>query len=115
MQMTLTLSLYLIVSSENSQANKILSWGFKIFLNASQLTHYQMTKILDRSKLKQSADNNFKFDENSRKFSKQVEKTVGKGEIARYEQFLLFPQCFQKACFPGTSKGVIVWEWVNIF
>ena len=21
---------------------------------------------------------------------------VGKGEIARYEQFLLFPQCFQK-------------------
>ena len=34
-----------------------------------------------------------------------------KGEIARYEQFLLFPQCFQKACFPGASKGVIVWEW----
>ena len=44
-----------------------------------------------------------------------VENTVGKGEIARYEQFLLFPQCFQKACFPGASKGVIVWEWVNPF
>ena len=70
------------------------------------LTHYQMT-ILDWSKLKQSADINFKFDENSRKFSKRVENTVGKGEIARYEQFLLFPQCFQKA-------GVIVWEWVNV-
>ena len=40
-------------------------------------------------------------------------KTLGKGEIARYEQFLHFPQCFQKACFPGASKGVIVWEWVN--
>ena len=38
---------------------------------------------------------------------------MGKGEIARYEQFLFFPQCFQKACFPGASKGVIVWEWVN--
>ena len=38
---------------------------------------------------------------------------MGKGEIARYEQFLLFPQCFQKACFPGASKGVIVWEWVK--
>ena len=38
---------------------------------------------------------------------------MGKGEIACYEQFLLFPQCFQKACFPGASKGVIVWEWVN--
>ena len=37
---------------------------------------------------------------------------MGKGEIARYEQFLLFPQCFQKACFPGVSKGVIVWEWL---
>ena len=40
---------------------------------------------------------------------------MGKGEIARHEQFLLFPQCFQKACFPGASKGVIVWEWVNPF
>ena len=71
-------------------------------------------KILDRSELKQSADDNFKFDENSRKIFKQVENTVGKGEIARYEQFLLFPQCFQKACFPGSSKGVIVWEWVKL-
>ena len=70
-------------------------------------------QILDRSKLKQSAGDNFKFDENSRKFSKRVENTVGKEEIACYEQFLLFPQCFQKACFPGASKGVIVWEWVN--
>ena len=51
-------------------------------------------KNLDTSKLKQSADDNFKFQENSRKFSNQVENTVGKGEIARYEQFLLFPQCF---------------------
>ena len=25
-----------------------------------------------------------------------VENIVGKGEIASYEQFLLFPQCFQK-------------------
>ena len=64
-------------------------------------------KILDRSKQKQSADDNFKFDENSRKFSKRVDDTVGKGEIARYEQFLLFPHCFQKACFPGASKGAI--------
>ena len=68
-------------------------------------------KILDRSNLKQSADDNFKFDENNRKFSKRVENTVGKGEIARSEQF--FSQCFQKACFPGASKGVIVWEWVK--
>ena len=70
-------------------------------------------KFLDSSKLKQFADDNFKFDKNGSKLSKQVENTVGKGEIARNEQFLLFPQCFQKAGFPGASKGVIVWEWVN--
>ena len=43
-----------------------------------------------------------KFDENGRKFSKRVENTVGKGEIARYEQFLLFPQCFLKSCTTDT-------------
>ena len=63
--------------------------------------------------MKQSADDNLKFDENSRKFFKWIENTVGKGEITRYEQFLLFPECFQKACFPGASKGVIVWQWVK--
>ena len=26
----------------------------------------------------------------------ELENTVGKGDIARYEQFILFPQCFQK-------------------
>ena len=55
----------------------------------------------------------FKFEENGRKLSKRVENTVGEGEITHYEQFLLFPQCFQKACFRAVSKGVIVWEWVN--
>ena len=53
-------------------------------------------QILDSSKFKEFADDNFSFDVNGRKFSKWVEKTVGKGDIAHYEQFLLFPQCFQK-------------------
>ena len=65
-------------------------------------------QILDSSRLKEFADGNFKFDENSRRLSIRVENTVGKGEIARQEQFLLFPQCFQKASFPVASKGVIV-------
>ena len=67
-------------------------------------------QILDSFKLKEFADDNFKFDENSRKLSKRVKNTVGKGEIntvgkgeiARYEQFLLFPQCFQKTCTADT-------------
>ena len=43
------------------------------------------------SKLKEFADNKSKFEKNARNLSKQGENTVGKGEIARYEQFLLFP------------------------
>ena len=70
-------------------------------------------KFLESSKLKEFADDNFKFDENGRKLSKQIENTPGKGEIARYKQFLLFPQCFHKAGSPEVSKGVIVWEWVK--
>ena len=53
-------------------------------------------QILNSFKLKEFADYYFKFDENGRKFSKRVQNPVGKGEIACFEQFLLFPQCFQK-------------------
>ena len=42
-----------------------------------------------------------------------IENIVGKGENAGYQHFLLFPQCFEKASFPDTSKGVIVWEWIK--
>ena len=36
--------------------------------------------------------------------SDSVENIVGKAEIARYEQFLLFPQCFQKLSVVDASK-----------
>ena len=58
--------------------------------------------MLDSSNFKEFADDNLEFDENGRKFSKRLENTVGKGEIARYEQFLLFPQCFQKTSTADT-------------
>ena len=48
-----------------------------------------------------------------KKFSKRVESTVGKGEIARYEQFLLFIQCFLETCTADTLKPGLVWEGVN--
>ena len=81
-------------------------------LSGKGLTYYQTTNFRLFQTEKEFADDNFKF-ENGLKLSKRIENTVGKGEIAPYEQFLLFPQCFQKACFPGASKGVIVWEWVK--
>ena len=77
-----------------------------------QLTHYQ-TINFRLFQTERVCRRQFKFDENCRKLSNRVENTVGKGEIARYKQFLLFPLCFQKACFPGASKAVIVWEWVK--
>ena len=44
------------------------------------------------------AHSNFELDENGTKFSKRVDNCVEKREIACYEQFLLFPQCFLKTC-----------------
>ena len=37
-------------------------------------------------------------------FADGVENIVGKGEIARYEQFLLCPQCFQKPSVVNALK-----------
>ena len=81
------------------------------YVSVADLTYYQTTNF----RLFQTEDDNFKLDENGRKLYKRVENTVGKGKIAHYTQFLLFPKCFQRACFPGVSKGVIEWEWINPF
>ena len=74
-----------------------------ILLLIHTLNQIKRRQILDTSKLKEFVDDNFKFDKNGRKLSKRVENIVGKGKIARYKQFLLLPQCFQKGCFPGAS------------
>ena len=62
---------------------------------------------------------------------KSLENTVGKGEIARNEQFLLFPQfstcleniqafrsklkCRLQTLSVWKSLKFVVWEWVNTF
>ena len=73
----------------------------------------QITNFKDFSKLKEFADDNFRFDENGGKFYGRVEDTVGKGEIARYERFLLFPQCFQNTCTVDTLKPGLFGKWLN--
>ena len=50
-------------------------------------------QILNSSKVKEFEDDNFKFDENGRKFSKRI---------------LLFQQCFQKTCNTDTFKPGLV-------
>ena len=37
-----------------------------------------------------------------------VENIVGKGEIARYEHFSRFPQCFQSLSIIDASKWVFI-------
>ena len=71
-------------------------------INMYDINSLSNDKILDRSKLKEFADDNFEFDENGREFFERIENTVGTGEITRYEQFLLFPQCFRKTCTADT-------------
>ena len=68
---------------------------------------------LTLSQTERVADDNFKGDENFGVLSKRVDNTLGKGKIARYEQFLLSPQCFQKTGNADTLKPGLVWERVK--
>ena len=69
-----------------------------VSLTLHQTTKFQINsfpnEFLDSSKLKEFAEDSLKFDENGGKFFNRVETTVGKGEIACYEQFLFFPLWF---------------------
>ena len=73
-----------------------------------QLSHYQKTnfKLFQAQRV---CRRQFKFDENGRKLSKQIENTVGKGAISP------FPTVFSKGLFPrgvkrcycmGMGKGI---------
>ena len=44
---------------------------------------------------------------------KKVDKIVEKGEIARFEQFPLLPQSFQKSSTADASKCGYMWERVK--
>ena len=70
-------------------------------------------KVLDETKLKAFANDKQTKKNNIFVFDR-VENIVGQGENAGNQHFLLFPQCFQKPCFQGTSKGVVLWEWFKI-
>ena len=44
---------------------------------------------------------------------RKVENIVAKGEIARFEQFLLLSKCFQKSSAADASKCVYMWERIK--
>ena len=86
-----------IKKKHSGRRRKCLLPAFSPFLRKSYLPWpFPKQQILDFARLKEFAYDNLKFDGNGRKLSIRVENTEGKGEIACYEQFLLFPQCFQK-------------------
>ena len=60
-----------------------------------------MTSIyLDWSKLEAFADNKINAIKKQKFNLGLLKNIVGKGEIACYKHFLLFPQCFQKVHLP---------------
>ena len=65
-------------------------------LTLSQTTHFRPFQA------ERVSSQQFSLHESGRKFFRRIENTVGKGEIALYEQFLLFPQCFHKTCTADT-------------
>ena len=77
-------------------------------MSKKHLTHYQKDKILDWSKLKQNADI-LKCIKKKKRVPYRVENIVGKGEIACYELFLVFSQCFPHLYILSASKCDTVW------
>ena len=66
-----------------------------IYLWSKGLTLYQTTNFQTGPKWKELADR--KINATEKFILGKVENSVGKGENAGYQHFLLFLQCFQKA------------------
>ena len=75
--------------TNNLNLNAVLAFGSHSALS-TDLSLFSVNDVL--------IQNHLTFSQTSPLFTclqdKSFENTVGKGEIARYEQFLLFPQCF---------------------
>ena len=67
-----------------------------MLLTLSQTTH------LNSSKLKEFADDNFKFDENGRKLSKQVENSEEKEKLLVTSNFSFSHSVYRKTCTANT-------------
>ena len=80
---------------------------FSILSTLSQTTNFYS------SKLKEFVDDNFKFDKNGRKFSKWVENTVGKGEIANIKQCLLFLGVFKRLLLETGKNQGLFGKWLT--
>ena len=101
-------------ADDNFKTVRVLA-GILSMSHSVNSSSYPLTKqqILDSSKLKEFADNNFKFYYNGRKFFEPVKKT-GKRRFAHYKQFLLFPVFSKDFCCRHIKPG-LAWERVKGF
>ena len=91
---------WFFINSEVEDLKKL--WQMRTSWLPAIIQPFPKRQILNSSKLKEVADDKFKSDENGRNVSILVENTVVNGKIALYEQFLHFPECFQKTFTPDT-------------
>ena len=86
----------------HSNESEILSYSEKV-------NSVPNDKILDWSKLKAFADDKIKVLKMMIFVFDRIENDVGKGEIAGYQHFLLFAQCFYRAFYPWSlSRDCVV-------
>ena len=126
LQTSLKRHCYMGLLTQFTQDGKILDWS-KLKQIADDVLKcfepFPKLHILYSSKLEDFADDNLEFDENGTKLSKQVENTVGKGEIARNGHFLVFPESFppvfsrlvmQTCVNQGLFWKGLKWKMINI-
>ena len=84
---------------------------YQVFLFFSEMYFNCLpdVRIIALAKLKAFADDKINMTVKLKFVLGRVEHIVGKGENAGYQHFLLFPQLFQKASYPGSLKVGIVW------
>ena len=92
-----------------------VSRGFFLKVVRSQncvLTHYQATnfRLFETERVRRPQLQIWRI---WQKVTQMDRKHCGKRRNCFLRAISPFPTVFQKACFPGASKGVIVWEWVK--
>ena len=105
--------LELTVNAERKISDKLLQserrMGKTPFSSDRRISSLPNDNFLELTKFKAFADDNSNVAKMVIFVCDRVENIVGKGENAGYQHFLLFPQCLQKASFPGSLKIGIVW------
>ena len=81
----------------------------KSVLLSVKVSPLQNDKFLEVTKLNTFTGDKLNIAKMTISFCNTVENTVGKGENAGYQHFLLFPQCFPITFSFGSSKVGIVW------